>query len=333
MLAAAFARSLRDPFVHARNAALLALAATSEVFAEDDCANKILPALCPSIVDKEKYSFSPRPFASVTDIFHRLVRDQANKTLDIYLQRVRKFGSTLPDTALPPSAAENTGEAAPRMIKAQNDSSWAGWAVSSFTNKVAAASGEMNTNINGDSNKIEARSASMPPTANNIRGASSIGPASSSHRNALASPPSLSRPLSETASASTLFEDAEAQEEDFEAWGEMDEDSFFDAPSEAVKVQTKPAPAFDDGGEPDFAGWLAAQEQSKSKKPLPKGLVKPAGRQATTGRTMSTTSVGTGVGPKKLATAPPKPKVVIAKKLDTKPKDSDEGDDGWGDGW
>lgn len=54
VLVAAFARSLRDPFVHARNASLLALAATSDLFTDDDCATKILPALCPSLVDNEK---------------------------------------------------------------------------------------------------------------------------------------------------------------------------------------------------------------------------------------------------------------------------------------
>lgn len=42
--------------MHARNAALLALAATSDLFTDDDCATKILPALCPSLVDREKYS-------------------------------------------------------------------------------------------------------------------------------------------------------------------------------------------------------------------------------------------------------------------------------------
>lgn len=54
VLVAAFARSLRDPFVHARNAGLLALAATSDLFSDDDCAGKILPALCPSLIDKER---------------------------------------------------------------------------------------------------------------------------------------------------------------------------------------------------------------------------------------------------------------------------------------
>lgn len=58
VLVAAFTRSLRDPFVHARNAALLALGATLDVFTDDDCASKILPALCPSLIDKEKYTNS-----------------------------------------------------------------------------------------------------------------------------------------------------------------------------------------------------------------------------------------------------------------------------------
>ncbi|KAI9701574.1 MAG: hypothetical protein M1836_001630 [Candelina mexicana] len=320
VLTAAFARSLRDPFLHARNASLLALAATSDIFTEDDCATKILPALCPSLVDKEK-----------------LVRDQANRTLDMYLQRVRKFSSTLPDTALPPASSDVTGEAAPRMSKAQNDSSWAGWAVSSFTNKLAAASGEMNTNVNGHSRKPESRSASMPPTADTARGASSTASESKILRQAPVSQPTLSRPSSEANSASNFFEDTQANDEDLDAWGEMDEDSFFDAPSEAAKAPMKIAPAFDDGGEPDFAGWLAAQEHSKSKKPLPKGLTKPSStpvsRPTTTGRTATTSSLGAGAGVRKLATTAPKPKVVAPKKIDTKPKETDEADDGWGDGW
>lgn len=54
VLIAAFTRSIRDPFVHARNAGLLALSATIDVFTEEDCAGKILPAICPALLDKEK---------------------------------------------------------------------------------------------------------------------------------------------------------------------------------------------------------------------------------------------------------------------------------------
>lgn len=54
MLVAAFSRAVRDPFVHARNAGLLAFGATIESFSEDDCASKIMPAICPALLDKEK---------------------------------------------------------------------------------------------------------------------------------------------------------------------------------------------------------------------------------------------------------------------------------------
>jgi hypothetical protein len=54
VLIAAFARALRDPFVHARNASLQALAATADVYSDEDCATKLLPGICPSLIDKEK---------------------------------------------------------------------------------------------------------------------------------------------------------------------------------------------------------------------------------------------------------------------------------------
>jgi SCY1-like protein 1 len=80
---------------------------------------------------------------------------------------------------------------------------------------------------------------------------------------------------------------------------------------------------------------LAAQAGKKAGgKPLPKGLAKLAsanGRPAAP-RSVSTGGV-TGAGAKKAATtAAPKPKPVVAKKIDTAPKESGE-DDGWGDGW
>ncbi|KAJ2962732.1 hypothetical protein NQ176_g10913 [Zarea fungicola] len=94
VLIAAFTRSMRDPFVHARNAALMALAATTEYFTEEDCAIRILPALSPLLIDKEK-----------------LVRDQATRAMETYLQRIKKAASSMPDTALPPQQAGD-GQAA-----------------------------------------------------------------------------------------------------------------------------------------------------------------------------------------------------------------------------
>lgn len=116
----------------------------------------------------------------------------------------------------------------------------------------------------------------------------------------------------------------------------MDEETFFDAPSD-VKASV-PALGFDDGGEPDFAGWLSAQTHAKSKPPLPKGLTRPSPstlgnhRQATPARSTTTGSVGSGLGPRKLATAAPKSSSTLPKKIDVKPK-AGAADDDWGDAW
>jgi SCY1-like protein 1 len=324
VLVAAFTRSLRDPFVHARNAALMALAATSDAFSEDDCATKILPALCPSLVDKEK-----------------LVRDQANKTVDAYLQRVRKHAASMPDTVLPPSSTtETSAAAAPRMgtPQASDAASWAGWAISSFTNKISSASGEMQPNTNSNHS---ARPSSVPPTGDPRRpmGTSS---ASALHRQAVTSPPPASTRTSTSSNANDFFQDATGDDEIEidDAWGDMDEDNFVDASDaqKTSKASTSKTTPFDDGGEPDFAGWLAAQSQKKpNSKPLPKGLSKPTvkdnGRPSVAGRAASAGTLG-GSTTKKMATLTTRAvsKPVVTKKVDTKPKDSND-DDGWGDGW
>lgn len=105
----------------------------------------------------------------------------------------------------------------------------------------------------------------------------------------------------------------------------MADDDFFDASSES-KPAAAPAISFDDGGEPDFEGWLKAQAQAKSKSSLPKGLAKPA---AVT-RTTTTGSVGSGAGLKKLASTVAKPKAPPSKSISTKPM---EIEDDWGDAW
>ena len=108
----------------------------------------------------------------------------------------------------------------------------------------------------------------------------------------------------------------------------MAEDDFFDAPSEH-KPPPAPPVSFDDGGEPDFEGWLSAQAQAKSKAPLPKGLAKPSAPA----RTTTTGSVGSGAGAKKLASTIAKPKPPPATKaISTKPKETAAEDD-WGDAW
>lgn len=316
MLAAAFSRSLRDPFVHARNAALLALAATADLFSEDDCATKLLPIMCPSLVDKEK-----------------LIRDQAQKSVDIYIARIRKFAATMPETVLP-SPGLTAGGGTPRMGTPANDAAgWAGWAISSFTNKLATTTGQMQTGsaINATTDQ---RSSSVPPptTSSNkppVPLASKPGMMLHTSRSSAAIP-TVSSPDS-----TTVFDD---EAEDFnDGWGGFgdddpgdDKNAEEDAWGTGVVPKKVSTTSFDDQGEPDFAGWLAAQSGGKktAKTPLPKGLNKPSasapkGTRPTIGARASTTGSAT----KKVSIAPKK---EIKKEV---PKSNDEEEDGWGDAW
>lgn len=310
VLIAAFTRSLRDPFVHARNAALMALGATAEYFNEDDSANRILPVICPALIDKEK-----------------MIRDQASKTMDIYLQKVRKAAAAMPDTALPPpqSADASTAQAA-TVQPGASGSSWAGWAISSFTNKLTAVAGDMQTASAPASTPV-----SPPPTAEARKPASAT--ASTLHRHAVASPPPASSGLSTPSAASAIAGQFLPDDDDAgDAWGDLkdddgdagdgwgnDDDGFGSTSASAASKAPAAASAAPFGeDEPDFAGWLAAQAQKKGPgKPLPKGLSK------TTPAKKPVTKTAT----KPAAKAVAKP---AAKKIDLAPKETDDDDDGWG---
>ncbi|KAH7025763.1 armadillo-type protein [Microdochium trichocladiopsis] len=342
VLIAAFSRSLRDPFVHARNAALMALSATSEHFSDEDCAAKLLPVICPSLLDKEK-----------------LVRDQANKAMEVYMAKIRKAAAKMPDTVIPVTATQPTTEpAGPRMSTPQPSqaASWAGWAISSFTNQISAAAGQMEqtaaTNGTASASSSMPGSPSLAGSDRKVTPSMSSASASALHRQAVKSPQPSSLSLASPppgAAAAEYFKDPvdddDDQDADFgDAWGEMgdmDDDEDNNSGSSSTpktttttsgttatkkKSTTSAAPStssglgIDDGSEPDFAGWLAAQSAKKTGgvgKPLPKGL----GKSSTT------------VAKKPTTTAASKPKPVVAKKIDMKPKDTGDDDDGWGDGW
>lgn len=331
VLVAAFTRSLKDPFVHARNAAVLALGATVDYFSEDDCATKLLPALCPSLLDKEK-----------------MVRDQAGKVLDQYVAKIRKHAQSMPDTALPPPSANPTSTAngGPRIGTPANDSGWAGWAISSFTNKLTSADGDIQQNpraaMNGGPKPTPSVSGTSTPS---IRPHSQV----SQH-------PPMTRQTTESTRLAKSFVDPDfAAEED--GWGDMDiidaddgwgngENGWNRADSaepsttttsnrsstatSTTATGTSSTTKFDDNGEPDFAGWLKAQQSSKVKKtPLPKGLSSSTRSVTKPGLTAATKSVisatSTSTPPTKI---PSKPSVEPSKDSTTKIDDDD-----WGDAW
>ena len=351
VLIAAFSRSLRDPFVHARNAALLALAATVEYFTPEDIAARILPAICTVLLDKEK-----------------VIRDQSLKTMDVFMQKIRKAATALPDTALPPAGTPGDANGAARMSTPQPDqgtsaAGWAGWAISSFTNHLSAAAGEIESASvptpapSGTPMPLAAPTVNNKPSMNrpSMHGTSS---ASTLHRQAMQSP-SASRPMSPASSASNAAGDsffADAADDNVDdgaddAWGAMDDgfggdggDAWDETGENGENPQEKkpsaPAsravsgsggvkPFGDDDAEPDFAGWLAAQESKKKSvgggKALPKGLSKAGGGTLAAAKRPTVVSrASTASKPK----AAPKP----AKKIDLAPKDSGD-DDAWGDGW
>lgn len=70
VLIPAFARSLRDPFVHARIAGLMSLMAGLEGWEKEDLAGKVIPSVGICLVDKEKS-----------------VRDQGFRAIDMFVRK------------------------------------------------------------------------------------------------------------------------------------------------------------------------------------------------------------------------------------------------------
>jgi len=187
----------------------------------------------------------------------------------------------------------------------------------------------MQPNAQAPAVKGSTRSASLPPNADTARLSSSTGSASTLHRQALVPP---SAPVLIRTTTDDFFNAVQDEDDELgEAWGDLGGEDFFDAPSET------PVLSFDDGGEPDFAGWLNAQAQAKSKKLLPKGLTKSStssnGRPVASGRTATTGSVTPNSSAHNSTGRDTKPRAAIAKKIDTKPKDAPDEVQGWGDAW
>lgn len=61
VLVPAFSRALKDPFVHARVAGLMAFMATIDCFEIDELATKVIPSVSFTVIDKEK-SVNPSPW-------------------------------------------------------------------------------------------------------------------------------------------------------------------------------------------------------------------------------------------------------------------------------
>jgi SCY1-like protein 1 len=299
---AAFTRSLRDPFVPARNAALLALGATADVFDEVDCATKVVPAIAPSLVDKEKS-----------------IRDQAAKTLEQYLARIKTLTKNYPDTVAPPEGVAAAAPATPATTVMP--SGWTSWAVGTLT----AAAGQMQSRATPPVPALtEDRPASAPITQ--------VSPRPQAPKPSASAAAFVPQPAG-------FLEDEE--DDDVDGWGALDDDddagaageTFLDALEKKVGKKVAPSNRATGGNlaaptgqvssfgpkpfslrteeEVDFEALVGAK---KAQKALPKGLVKKTATPAATQR-----------------------KPVVAKKTTPVVKKVDpwdEGDVDWGDdGW
>ncbi|KAF9453912.1 ARM repeat-containing protein [Macrolepiota fuliginosa MF-IS2] len=129
VLVPALTRALKDSFVHARVAGLMAFMATIECFEIEDIATKVLPHITFTLIDKEK-----------------LVRDQAFKTVELFVKKLEEHAKTMPETVeADPTAAvtEQLGGALPVPGGLVNTATGAagalaGWAISSIGKRVGS---------------------------------------------------------------------------------------------------------------------------------------------------------------------------------------------------
>ncbi|CAE7145252.1 unnamed protein product [Rhizoctonia solani] len=138
VLVPAFSRAIKDGFVHARVAGLMAMMASIDCFDAEDIATKVLPAMTGTLVDREK-----------------LVRDQAFRAMDLFVKRVETHAAQMPETApedpqsiigsFPLGGASGSTSAAGGSSAALVTSAagaagaLAGWAISSLGRKLATS--------------------------------------------------------------------------------------------------------------------------------------------------------------------------------------------------
>ncbi|KAI8378521.1 hypothetical protein BD560DRAFT_325218 [Blakeslea trispora] len=136
VLVPAFTRSLRDGFHHARVAALMALNATSEFYDAQECACRIVPAISNTLIDKEK-----------------IVRDQAFKVMQCFIQRIQTFADKMPETAIveqsstPSENNVNQDSAGMAGILGGATKGLTDWAVSSIQSRFIVPTGEINNPV------------------------------------------------------------------------------------------------------------------------------------------------------------------------------------------
>ncbi|KAG0202102.1 hypothetical protein BGX28_005284 [Mortierella sp. GBA30] len=218
ILVPAFTRSLRDPFAHARVASLMALNATSDSYDKGDIATRIIPCISLTLVDTEK-----------------IVRVQAMKSLETFIKRIEKLIESMPDSAIVDTGRDSPNGSG-RSVTPSTPSSetWAGWAVSSITKKLAT--GEMqpqSPHLSSNSNNSGSSPANTPVPSTATSNGMSLSNASASTSGLQIATEGGSRPsdgysVNRYSSALASVEADEAANGTSGGWGNEDDDLFAD---------------------------------------------------------------------------------------------------------
>ncbi|WWD19545.1 hypothetical protein CI109_104006 [Kwoniella shandongensis] len=149
VLVPAFARSLKDPFVHARVAGLMALMATVECFDREDLAGKVVPNMAFTLVDKEK-----------------LVRDQAFKAMNMFMGKITEMVQSMPDTVL--NEDRSSASFGPVTTTATANGSGQAGLVNSATGAAGALAGWAIASLGKQLAQTEIHSSMSASAANNL---------------------------------------------------------------------------------------------------------------------------------------------------------------------
>ncbi|XP_060536590.1 N-terminal kinase-like protein [Cylas formicarius] len=147
VLISAFTRAMRDPFPPARNASVLALAATQQYYLLVEVSQRILPALCQLTLDPEKS-----------------VRDSVFRTIKGFLGKLEKVSE---DPSLKESMEADVNTATPSLGNAA--ATWAGWAVTAVTAKFYRSQSETVKSVNTIASRMLNKPASLEqPSSSSI---------------------------------------------------------------------------------------------------------------------------------------------------------------------
>lgn len=241
ILISAFLRALKDPFPPARQAGILAMAATQHFYHLNEIANRLLPSLCTMTMDPEK-----------------IVRDQAFKAIMGFLDKLEKL-----------SEDQSLREDLEREVMAGGTStmigsaaSWAGWAVtgmSSLTSKIYSKSAPVKPHAaphgGSEAQSQSAAGAKPPPASQQLSTESRVPTLSAEDRKGEASGEEEPE-----ASAGSGWDD--------EDWGNLDDvsQSLSSQSSPSETKSTKEA----DGWDNDDDDWGSLDDATKSKSTKPK---------------------------------------------------------------